>query len=276
MSFLSEEQAGEIGTLLADNPVVSDSPVPDSPPTPDTSSDSPADVNVEAVNFEQQGQETTTSTPESSPDTASVNAEESGHRVPYNRFKDVNDRKNHYRSQAKSLKKQLAEAQSQLEQFQSAPKQQEAPEERDWLDDYLGQEEAQNPYEKQFNDLNTRLYEFEVQQAGVSLAQEVAKAQDKYPGVPEQILYKAVVDDGDADVMEVAERYHEFIDMIQQQAIDRYTKENKPAPKKAAPRPRKSGSTPSNQARPSKNKSPKTMKDAKEALLQHFKDNPIF
>lgn len=271
MSFLSETQAGEIGTLLAENPAGSDEVMPGSTPETDAPSDSPADVNAEAQEEEQPKQKLAAELPASDTDAASVKAEETGHRVPYNRFKDVNDRKNHYRSQAKSLKKQLEEAQAQIEQYKSQPQKEET------IEDWLGSEEDTGPgYDKRFEELNSRLYEFEVQQASVSLAQEVAKAREKYPGVPEQILYKAVVDDGDADIMEVAETYNEFIDMIQQQAIDRYLKESGEATKKAAPRPRKSGSTPSNQARLPKDKRPKTLSDAKSALMKHLKENPLF
>lgn len=268
MSFLSDSQTGEIENMLTDGGAV-----PDSPLVADTPSEAPADVNVEAPEIEQQEQETSASLPESDPATAAVKAEESGHRVPYNRFKDVNDRKNEYRNQAKSLKRELKEARAQLEQFQSKPS---VPAEES-LDDWLGGvEDTSDPYDERFNELNGRLYEFEVQQASVSLSQEVSKARDKYPGVPEQVLYKAVVDDGEVDVMEIAERYNDFIDTIQQQAIERYMQESKPEPKKAAPRPRKSGSSPSNPTRPSKTAAPKTLSDASAALRKHLKENPLF
>ena len=269
MSFLSEDQTSEIGNILETGMPVEQAPVPD------TSSEQLADVNPDELQLDDNQIEAQTSQQESpTPDTAADIAEESGHRVPYNRFKDVNEAKNRYRNEAKSLKQQLKEAQSQLEQIQSQPKQ--APEEEsidDWLGDYQDQE---SEYDKRFSSLNDRIYEFEVQQAGVTLAQEVAQAQEKYPGVPEQVLYKAVVDDGDANVMEVAEQYYDFIESIQQQAIERYLKDNKLDTPSAAPRPRKSGSSPVNQSQTKKAASPKTMKDAKEALLQHFKDNPIF
>ena len=269
MSFLSEDQTSEIGNILETGMPVEQAPVPD------TSSEPLADVNPDELKFDDNEVEAQASQEESpTPDAASDKAEESGHRVPYNRFKDVNEAKNRYRNEAKSLKQQLKDAQSQLEQMNSQAK--EAPKEES-IDDWLGEyEEPESEYDKRFSSLNDRIYEFEVQQAGATLAQEVAKAQEKYPGVPEQVLYKAVVDDGDANIMEVAEQYHDFVDSIQQQAIERYLKESKTGTRSAAPRPRRSGSSPVNGSQSSKGAAPKTMKDAKAALLEHFKDNPIF
>lgn len=266
-SFLSDGQSGEIENMLTES-IETDAP----PVQEDTPSEARADVNDADVQTQSTTQEPLPES-EASPAPAADNAEESSHRIPYSRFKDVNDAKNEYRNQAKSLRQQLEEAQRQLEQFSAAPSQEE-PEEEEWLDDYSRDQAAQT---QRFDELSGRLHEFEVQQAGVTLAQEVAKAQEKYPGVPEQVLYKTVADNGDANLMEVAEQYHDFIEAIQQQAVERYLKENPtPEPQKVAPRPRRSGSSPSNRARPAESERPKTLTDASAALRKHLKENPLF
>jgi hypothetical protein len=265
-NFLSDGQTGEIENMLTESIDSDVTPISDAP------SEAPADVNQPEVQTQAEVEEPQTES-KASPAPAADNADESSHRIPYSRFKDVNDAKNEYRNQAKSLRQQLEETQRQLEQFSAVPSQDE-PEEEEWLDDYSRDQAAQT---QRFDELSGRLHEFEVQQAGVTLAQEVAKAQDKYPGVPEQILYKAVVDNGDANLMEVAGQYYDFIEAIQQQAVERHLKENpNPEPQKVAPRPRRSGSSPSNLSRPAESERPKTLSDASAALRKHLKDNPLF
>ena len=250
---------------------------------PDTSSDSEV---IEVVEETQESAPVEDPTPsegthEGSSSTETETQDESGHAIPYGRFKKVVETRNTLRSENDTLKAQLEAMKTQyasLQQPVAGSVDHSEPEVKSsWLDDYMNDSDSvshstvQTVADERYGALESRIHQFEVAKAQNELQKELVSAIDKYPAVNEQVLLHAVVQDPNVSVMDVAERYNTFIASIEEGAIARHSKEQKT--KNSAP-PRVKGVSSDDRAPGSTgaDTKPRTMKDAKHAALSFLKN----
>lgn len=200
--FLTDEQNEEVANLLKGEPVVED--------------DGNHSVSNEALTASNQTDANTedSSTPDKD--------EDSGHAVPYSRFKSVIEARNELRTKTSALEKQLAELQNQLESRQATPKHRE---EKSYFE-YDDESNFEDPVESRFQSYEERIYQMEVQNEQVKLNREIEVAQSRFPDVGREMLLQAVINDPNADIMDVAERYSTFVNGLREQAIAEYVKAN--------------------------------------------------
>ena len=195
----------------------------------------------------------------------------SQHRVKYDRFKKVVDARNEAKSRATKAEQQLAELQTQFDELKAQPKAEPKADPQsssdNWLDDILKEDGAQPEQDDQrYSQLDTRLARFEMAQAQKQLDAEVAEVQTKYPGVSEQVLYKAVARNPDVNLMQLGESLSTRRAAYEEQVIARYVAEQaKEAP--AVP-PRPSGKSSVGPVQDGEGQKPKTLADASSALRQ--------
>jgi len=214
---------------------------------------------------------------EEAPSEESTEVDESGHPIPYGRFKSVVETRNTLRSENDTLKAQLQEMESRFKNIKTpvAGSVEPSPtEQTDWLDDYLAKDTVQSGVPEgyrdettQYQQLDSRIQQFEIREAQSELQLELQSAKAKYPAVNDDILLHAVIQDPTVDVMDVAEKYNTYVASIEERAIARHLEENKP---KAAPRLNgvSSGHTPGSNAAKGK---PRTMAEARAAALEFWK-----
>ncbi len=250
--------------------------------TPATSSDSEVTETVEETQETAPVEETTSTegAQEGSSSTETETQDESGHSIPYGRFKSVVETRNTLRSENDTLKAQLEAMKTQYAKLQQPVAGSASPDvpevKSSWLDEYINDDYSTEPYgqvdDQRYQQLEQRIHHFEVQKAQTELQKELVTAIEKYPSVKEEILLHAVVQDPNVNVMDVAERYNTFIASIEEDAIARFSKGQKT--KKTAP-PRVKGVS-SDDRMPGSvgngQQKPKTMKDAKRAALSFLKD----
>jgi hypothetical protein len=153
---------------------------------------------------------------------------ETEHQVPYGRFKEVINARNDLRSRNDDLERQLQELHSQMQHQQSVPTEQSTPSYENEFDNLYGNfdEPYEDEYSQRFQSMESRLEEFEIYQEQQKLEQELAYASDRYPGVPREALLTAVINNPEADVLDMAERYNTFVAGIRESAIADYAKTN--------------------------------------------------
>jgi chromosome segregation ATPase len=261
MSFLTQEQNEEVANLFK-----GDSVEPDNGDTnikPEVKAASAVETQLETdVNTED------SSTPEQN--------EDSGHAVPYSRFKSVIEARNELRDRTSALESQLAELQNQLESRRAEPRQKE--------DDYFQIDEFEyddaDPYETRFQSYEDRIYQMEVANEQVKLNHEIQLAQQRFPDVGRDMLLQAVINDPDSDVMDVAERYSTFVNGLREQAIAEYLQTNPQAVAPPVVRPdappvvRVAGSSQAGKI-PGSNReqSPRNLDEARNSLFDYLKAN---
>ena len=180
----------------------------------------------------------------------------SGHRVPYDRFKQVLESRNQFRDER-------AELQAEIESLRARPAPTPAPApvqaapqadtDDAWLERYLAGEDEPAPAQDnaQLKEFQDRLYNTEVQLARQQLEVEVGAALQKFPSVPRDVILQAVANNPSATAEAVAEQYSSWVAGVEEKAISAYLEKNPsstPAEAvaatqepKAAPRPSKSG-----------------------------------
>ncbi len=267
MSLLdSEATAGVMAALDGSvvEPVSVETPAPEVEAAPEeaASSEPAQDVNdnagVEAQTDTEPVQEATAETSqEASADTDGEAGDEEtpGHRVPYNRFKQVVDARNGYKEQLSALEQKVASLSEELklaQQIKQMLPAQQAPQasEDKWLDGLLEGSSPQQPeqpaQDPRVDALMERLHAQEVALAQRQLEGEISEAVGKYPNADRQFLLQAVASDPGVSIMNVAEAYSARIAEIEEAAIARHLKDN-PAPvakkPEAPPRPAKSGAS---------------------------------
>ena len=267
MSFLTEEQTEEVANLFKGDSV--------EPDNGDTNIQPEVEAQAEAPEPQPQ---TDASTEESS--TPEQN-EDSGHAVPYSRFKSVIEARNELRDRTSALESQLAELQTQLESRSNPPQpqyQQRAEDDFFNLDEF--DLDAPDPYEQKFQSYEQRIYEMEVANEQVKLDREINLAQRRFPDVGRDMLLQAVINDPDSDVMDVAERYSTFVNGLREQAIAEYLQANPQASAPPVVRPdappvvQVAGSSQAGKVPGSnRERSPKNMDEARNSLFDYLKAN---
>ena len=262
MSFLDEEARQKLSAMMEEAP---EAPTPEPPPTPVEPSDSEVEVSS------QEAQDVNESVKEEAPQSAApaepegeVEVEvEEGHRVPYNRFKQVLDARNSHRDEVESLRQEIealrshqdTRQQQQPQQVQSAPRPQVQPQEDDWWSEFQSEAgvvpDAPAAPDPQIAQIQQRLEAQEVAFQKMILERELSAAVEKYPSLDKRQILQAVHQNPALPVMQVAEQYSTWLAGIEEAAIARHLSENpqpvvedaKEAAPQAPPRPPQSGAS---------------------------------
>lgn len=259
MSFLNENQHEELANFLAGQ------------------SESGVQDNGSQQQYRQEPNNQAVNTSSSSANEENTN--ESGHSVPYSRFKSVVQARNDLRGKVEEYEKQLATLTSQM----NAPQQSSNRSNISAFDELYSQISKEYGDEPEVDERDLKLqrlekvaYDFEVFQAKQALEQDIAVAQSKYPDVPPDILLAAVVQNPEIDVVDLAERYNTFVSAVREDAIAKYTSQggqvvvpNTPA---APPR---VGSAPAtrNTVGFGETPNPRNLQEAKSSLMDYLKSN---
>lgn len=260
MSFLKENQQEELANFLAGN---SESGVQDN----DSQQDRQEPNQNQAANM-------------SSSSASEENTNESGHSVPYSRFKSVVQARNDLRAKVEDYEKQLAT----LTNSMNAPQQRSSTSNLSAFDELYNQisKEYEEQHDVDERDLKLQrlekvAYDFEVFQAKQALEQDIAVAQSKYPDVPADVLLAAVVQNPEIDVVDLAERYNTFVSAVREDAIAKYTSQSgQTAHVSTTPAaPPRVGSAPAtrNTVGFGDMPSPKNLQEAKTSLMDFLKSN---
>jgi hypothetical protein len=258
MSVLDSEQMDAFAQALAENDAVpgQEAPEPASQPSPVPETDvvdhGVADANV-------QTESSTT---------------DAGHAVPYGRFKRINEQRKELQLEVQRLQSQfeaLQQQQTQPQYHQPPPQAQPQREEDDtdaWLRDVLGGADVDEATaDPRYDQLQSRLEQFEVRQAEVELEKEINMISREYPGVPDTVLLNAVIADPEVDLRNVASAYENYVGEIEERAIAQYVERNRGSG--VAPRPKASGgATSGTQLRATGQKNNNTLKGARDALAE--------
>ena len=279
MGLLDENALGKIDSMLGHG----DAPIEEAPATSGESADAPvdeqqADSSDAPEDVKEEGE--VSSEVEASPqEDVSDEGGSPNHKIPYKRFKQVLDSQKKSNSEVTRLNKELKALQEQLSGFQQQQQEPSGQEDFD-LDNLLYGDDDSGGYSdvgsEQYAQLASRIEAFEIHQAEQELTREVSDARKKYPNVPEEVIYEAVVKDPSVEVMFVAEQYSNFIAGIEEAAINRHLSESKATQEaQATPRPTKSGAPPRVGLSPDAPK-PKNVSEAKTAMINFLNKNNIF
>ena len=252
MSVLDSEQMDAFAQALAENDAVpgQDAPEPASQPRPVPETDvvdhGVADANV-------QTESSTTDT---------------GHAVPYGRFKRINEQRKELQLEVQRLQSQFEALQQQQTQPQYHQPPPQAHDTDAWLRDVLGGADVvETTADPRYEQLQSRLEQFEVRQAEVELEKEINMISREYPGVPDTVLLNAVIADPEVDLRNVASAYENYVGEIEERAIAQYVERNRGSG--VAPRPKASGgATSGTQLRATGQKNNNTLKGARDALAE--------
>lgn len=279
MSMLNDEQKATMLENISDGFGPSDAGAVEAPTE---------DVKVEQSSTPQEEQSVEVDVPvgtEASEEVADMDDSpptHAGHNVPYKRFKSVLDARNSYRGEVEGYKTQLTSLEQKLANLEQSrtqtPQAQPAEPESDWLDEYLNDDGTSPEWQQQYQGLNQRLQQFEVQHEEQKLRVELGQIQKKFPNVPSHMLLNAVVQDPNVDISKLAEEYSIYVSGIEEQAIARYTKEQGgqvTAAPEALSRPRTVAS-PGSGAVLKPAEKPSSVKDASDALRNLLSKNNIF
>jgi len=210
--------------------------------------------------------------------------DESGHPVPYGRFKNVIQARNDLRSKLDAATAKIQEYEARLANGPQANKPQ--PKAKDpvdqWVDDVLGNDQEQsptnNPWEPELRTTKQQLHAIQTHIEGQKLNAELADIAQKFPGVPRRALLEAVAKDSKVDLYDLAERFHTGYEQIRQQAIAEYLAEQTKAgtiqpQAKAAPPPVPPTVKTGGHISPNVNSGserPRTMAEARKRALARF------
>jgi hypothetical protein len=180
--------------------------------------------------------------------------------------------------------------------------------ETSWLDEILGVSESENAdtkleakhiaemqkafdsrLQEQASSFESRMHEYEVTQAQRQLESEISTVRSRYPSLRAQDLAQLVVNDPSVDLMESAETFMTYKAALEEEAVAKYLRDNPQltqaqkqavveAATTAAPvaPPRTSGARSSTSGEQVSEQKPRTLKDVKFALRDHFaKNNPF-
>jgi len=189
--------------------------------------------------------------------------EESGHRVPYDRFKQINDRRHALQSELEQREQQIADLEQRLSQKPAAPKQESTYDE----DDFSGFN-TEEPDDIAY--LRQQTQEMQVKFATMELEREVSQALSEHPNVPEEYIWDSLAENGNQNAGDVAARYSAWVAEVEEAAIARYLSENQAAGETASapPRPSRKRSTSSSSEEEWK---PRNTDDAREAMIEYLR-----
>lgn len=285
MGFLNDEEVGALGDFLASEEDFTEEQQPELEAQQD-SSEPAEDVNQEAEAGEVEAQGEQESEADDSP--AEDDDSTPGHRVPYDRFKQVLEARNAYKDEISHMREQMQQLQEQFDARQQAPvapaKQEPQDENEAWLQSVINDDDpASKAYAQQFQTMEDRMYQQEVQMARYDLEHEIAEASQAFPGVPRQVMLQAVANDPNVSALEVAEGYSAFVAQVEEAALADYIAkqeapetQQQPAEPQAEEvrRPARAGATVDSAA--NEVRQPSSVKDASEMLREFMKSSNPF
>ena len=237
MGFLNADEVDVLGELL--NGEFDEEPTPEPEPEVQAESSEPTeDVNDQV----ETGEEALEAQAPEEADSATEEPEHTpGHRVPYDRFKQVLEARNGYKGEIEHLRAQMAELQSELDARQqtpaAAPQAAQKSEEDQWLDNLLQEPDGQDALAPHLQAIEERMYQQEVQMARYDLESEIAQAEAAFPGVPREVMLNAVANDPSISAIEVAEGYSSWVAQVEEAALADYIAANPVADIPAAEEP---------------------------------------
>ena len=261
MSLLNSEQTQAVFAKLQATNAPQEAPNPAPAATP--------------VQNQEVKQETNTSAP-SSPE---PKADKS---VPYDRFKEVNDKRKEYHQQLESQRQELERLKQELESKSSRSR---SDDDDSWLDSLFSGDdyEEEKPTKKsnqsddKYSSLEKRLQTFEMKEAERELDSIVSNAKkynkDINPDLLETVIYKSIAENPYVDVNDVVDNLREFIGFVKTDGVRQQPVVQQPQQRlEAAPRPSMQG----NKTYSSEGiKKPSTVSEAREALYQYLKTNKL-
>lgn len=201
--------------------------------------------------------------------------------VPYDRFKEVNDKRKEYHQQLESQRQELERLKKELESKSSK----NSLDDDSWLDslfsgdDYEDEKPTRksNQKEDKYSSLEKRLEAFEIKEAERELDSIVSSAKrnnkDINPELLETVIYKSIAENPHVDINDVVDNLREFIGFVKTDGV----KQEQSIPQtqqrfEAAPRPSMQG----NKTYSSEGvKKPSTVSEAREALYKYLKNNKL-
>jgi len=179
--------------------------------------------------------------------------------IPYDRFKKVNETKKEYQRRYEEQQVELDRLRKELDSKSS-----NRVEDDDWLKEILYPED---PTDKKFKDLESRIQTYELREAEKELDSIVKSAvrrnSDLDNELVESVVYNTIATNPNADVDEAIGKLREFVDYVEtrgKKKTESQTPNNKPV---APPRPSMAGSK-NYQTTPETK--PRSLADAREAL----------
>jgi hypothetical protein len=188
---------------------------------------------------------------------------EEGHRVPYDRFKQINQRRHALQSELEQREQYIADLEQKLSQKPAAPQQESTYDE----DDFSGFN-TEEPDDIAY--LRQQTQEMQVKFATMELEREVGVATQEYPNVPEEYIWDALAQDGNQNASDVAARYSHWVAGVEEAAIARYLGEQSDDRVADAP-PRPSRKQNSKSSSPDEEWRPKNTDEAREAMIEYLR-----
>ncbi len=192
--------------------------------------------------------------------------EEGGHAVPYDRFRQVNERRKTLQSEIESRDRRLEELQAKLnQQFQQA----EQPRESNDYDLEDFEEADPDSWAARFKQVESANQEMQVKMAHMDLQREIAQAVTQFPNVPESYLWESIAQNGHVSAQAAAEQYSAFVAEVEEGAIARYLKEQEASVQHNAP-PRPSSQQTVGTEHLAEPEGPRTLDEARQAMVMYL------
>lgn len=188
---------------------------------------------------------------------------EEGHRVPYGRFKQINERRHALQSELEQREQHIADLERRLSERQASPER-SSDEENDFsvFDETEPDDIA---YLKQ------QTQEMQVKFATMELENEVSVATQAYPNVPEEYIWDSLAQDGNQNASEIAAQYSTWVAGVEEAAIARYLEGNNQDEPGASAPPRPSRKQTARSQSGQETWKPQTTDEAREAMVEYLR-----
>ncbi len=187
---------------------------------------------------------------------------EEGHRVPYGRFKQVNDNR-------RKLQAQIAEQERIIAEFNNKKSQETEESSYDYTyddddSDDFGDDGGELSY------LRQQTQEMQVKFAAMELEKEIGAAMQDYPNVPEEYIWETIAQDGNLSASQVAAQYSNWVAEVEEAAIARHINNQGQGGASAPPRPSRKQTAQSNPGSDEDWK-PRNTDEAREAMIAYLR-----
>ena len=195
---------------------------------------------------------------------------EEGHRVPYERFKQINDRKRQLQEELAARNEAFEKMQAQLNERHAKQKELEIPDDSYYFNEFEeeGYESGPDSWAAKFKHLESQNREMQVKFASMELEREITSVRSEFPDVPEEYLWETIAQNGNVSARDAAAHYTEFIAGIEEAAIAKYLKEQG-GKADAPPRPSRKQTAASEASE--QEWRPRNTDEAREALLAYLR-----
>lgn len=192
-----------------------------------------------------------------------------GHRVPYERFRKVNQHR-------RDLEARLQARELELEQLRQSYNRRQEPQARREYENHHEELESDVSWDAPSDPSSGAIQELQVKVAQMELEQEISTALAAYPEVPEEFLWESIAQNGTQQAMDLAAGYSSFVAEVEEAAVARYLAameeeeqqiaQNSPAPPRVARR------RTVQHTEPDEDYKLTTLDQAKDAMVAYLKD----